>query len=588
MSVEEFRARVVALCEECFAAASPRRLRIWPRRRLATVSVRDVCTRLRQLIASDTRRRELQYRVLRNIVDDAALVEDQSPYLLLVAVHDSLLRDGAFLPPQPVIAQLCYFDEAYYLHLHPDVVAAVRAGKFGDGFDHFVSCGALEGRKAHPLRPALRLAPPAPARSAMDALGSAGGGRWLGPLQDGHVTNGTKHEVTRERHGVGSVGVNLIGFHGANLGLGVSARHYYRFLVESGLDVCPIDVPVVGNRSSHDRSYADQWLPLDVPAPHAVNLFVMNPKDIADQIAKRHPAVQCEGKVNVALPFWELPRLPRTWLPQLNAMDVVAAASGFLKYGMLTDLDGPRVVELAHPLYVPDRVVPDRRRFGIGDDVVAFVCSFEMASDINRKNPFAAIGAFESALGDDPRALLIVKVNNSRSEPSFAPHVERLRAAARRCANIRLFDEVLPYSDVLALFASCDVLVSLHRAEGLGLVMMEAMTLGKPVIATAWSGNMAFTTECNSCLVGYDLVPVRNATQAAYGAGVIAEDAVWADARADEAAQWMARLAGDRELRERIGARAAADLVDYQRRIDVRELVAAIRNAAERRGVAVS
>jgi glycosyltransferase involved in cell wall biosynthesis len=573
MSFDEFRSRVVALCEQCFAGAG---------------SVIDVCTRLRKLIATGERRRELQYRVLRGIVDDAARAEDTRRYLLLVAVHDSLLRAGALLPPQPAIAQLYYFDEAFYLHLHPDVAAAVRAGTFADGFEHFVTCGAIEGRSAHPVRPALRLAPPAPERSAKDAVGSAGGGRRLGPPQDGHVTNGTAHLAERESPGVGSFGVNLIGFHGANLGLGVSARHYYRFLVEAGLDVCPIDVPVHGNRSGHDQSCADQWLPLDVPAPHAVNLFVMNPKDITDQLAKRYPAVQGDGKVNVALPFWELPRLPRTWLPHLNAMDVVAAASGFLKYGMLTDLDGPRVVELAHPLYVPDRVAPDRRRFCIGDDQVAFVCSFEMASDINRKNPFAAIGAFESALGDDPRALLIVKVNNPRSEPSFAPHLERLREAAQRCANIRVFDEVLPYRDVLALFASCDVLVSLHRAEGLGLVMMEAMTLGKPVIATAWSGNMAFTTECNSCLVGYDLVPVRNATQAAYGADVIADDAVWADARIDEAAQWMARLAGDRELRERIGARAAADLADYQRRIDARELVAAIRNAAARRGVLVS
>jgi glycosyltransferase involved in cell wall biosynthesis len=579
MSLDEFRARVVALCEECFAADSP-------------APVIDACTRLRRLITADAHRRELQYRVLRDVVDGAARVEDARPYLLLVAIHDSLLRAEAFLPPQPSIAQLRYFDEAYYLEQHPDVAAAVRAGKFGDAFEHFVTCGALEGRSAHPLRPALRLAPPAPERSARDAAGSAGGGRWLGRWLGrlrGHMGNGTSHGAARDRLDVGErLGVNLIAFHSANLGLGVSARHYYRFLVESGLEVCPIDVPVQGNRSGHDRSYADQWLPLDVPAPHAVNLFVMNPKDIADQLAKRYPAVQDEGKVNVALPFWELPRLPRSWLPQLNAMDVVAAASGFLKYAMLTDLDGPRVVELAHPLYVPGRVAPDRRRFGIGDGKVAFVCSFEMASDINRKNPFAAIDAFESSLGQDPRALLIVKVNNSRSEPSFAPHVERLRAAARRCANIRVFDEVLPYRDVLTLFASCDVLVSLHRAEGLGLVMMEAMTLGKPVVATAWSGNMAFTTECNSCLVGYDLVPVRNATQAAYRAGVIADDAVWADARVDEAAQWLTRLAGDRELRERIGARAAADLADYQRRIDVRELVAAIRNAAARRGVAVS
>jgi len=249
------------------------------------------------------------------------------------------------------------------------------------------------------------------------------------------------------------------------------------------------------------------------------------------------------------------------------------------------DLDGPAVRELPHPLYLPAGVAAERGRFGIPEDVTAFVCCFEMASDINRKNPFAAISAFEEAFGGDGSAMLIVKVNNPRREPAFEQHLQRLREAAERCPNILLLDQVFSYRDVLALFASCDVLVSLHRAEGLGLVMMEAMTLGKPVIATAWSGNMAFTTERNSCLCGYDLEPVQSATQASYGPGVIREDAQWATARIREAAHWMRMLANDRGLRERIGARARADLADYQRRIDAQELVTAIRNVATRRGI---
>src|SRR5262245_43095114 len=225
MNLDEFRARVVALYDDCLAAAG------------SPTPVHDACTRLLPLIAADARQRELQYRVLRDVVDGAARAEDPRPYLLLVAVHDSLLRDGALLSPQPAIAQLCYFDEAHYLHLHPDVAVAVRAGTYSDGFEHFVRCGALEGRTAHAWRPALRLAPPLPERSAVDAVGSAGGGRWTGPRPDGHPTNGTAHLAQREGPTAGEdLGVNLIGFHSANLGLGVSARHYYRFLVESGFD----------------------------------------------------------------------------------------------------------------------------------------------------------------------------------------------------------------------------------------------------------------------------------------------------------------------------------------------------------------
>jgi len=564
MNLEEFRTFAAAVCAECFAPdAGP-------------TPVDAAITRLRPAIAEDSRLQELQYRALRDMVENAARKQD-APYGLFVALHDHLLRDGPFRPPLRGTRDLLLFDEGFYLALHEDVAAAVAADVYVDGFDHFVRCGAIEGRRPHPWRASLRLASPAPQRSPAEAVASLPGERRL-------ETNGQHGSVRALPR---PLGINLIGFHSANLGLGVSARHYYRFLVEAGLDVCPIEVPLRGGRSGHDTSYADQWLPLDEPAPHAVNLFVMNPKDIADQLAHCHPAVGLAGRINVALPFWELPRLPPSWCEHLRRMDVVVAPSDFLKYAMLLDVAGPVVRELAHPLYVPAGVAPDRPRFGIAADRVAFVCSFEMASDINRKNPFAAIEAFERAFAGDGGAELIVKVNNPHWDPGFEPHLQRLRDVARRWPNIRILDQVLPYRDVMALFASCDALVSLHRAEGLGLVMMEAMTLGKPVIATAWSGNMAFTTEANSCLVGYDLVPVQNSTQAAYARGALAEGTRWADARLEEAAHWMRRLAADRALRERIGARAAADMAAYQRRIDATELVEAIRNVAERRGVAL-
>jgi len=564
MNLEDFRALTAAVCADCFAPD------------VQATPVQAAVDRLRPVIADDSRQQELQYRALRDLVESAARRED-APYGLYVALHDRLLRDGVFRPPLDGADHLLLFDERFYLDLHEDIAAAVAAGQYADGFDHFVRCGAQEGRRPHPWRAALRLAPPAPARSAAEVVATLPGERRL-------ATNGIHAPI---RPLPRPLGINLIGFHSANLGLGVSARHYYRFLVESGLDVCPIEVPLPGVRSGHDTSYADQWLPLEVPAPHAVNLFVMNPKDITAQLAHHHPAVDLAGRINVALVFWELPRLPPSWCPHLERMDALIAPSDFLKYAMLMDVAGPVVRELPHPMYVPAGLAPDRQRFGIAEDVVAFVCCFEMASDINRKNPFAAIEAFERAFAGDRRAELIVKVNNPRWDPGFEPHLERLHAAARRCPNIRVFDQVLPYRDVLALFASCDALISLHRAEGLGLVMMEAMTLGKPVIATAWSGNMAFTTESNACLVGFDLVPVHNSTQAAYARGVLHDDARWADARIDEAAHWLRRLADDRALRERIGARAAADLADYQRRIDANELVNAIRNAADRRGIAL-
>jgi len=131
--------------------------------------------------------------------------------------------------------------------------------------------------------------------------------------------------------------------------------------------------------------------------------------------------------------------------------------------------------------------------------------------------------------------------------------------------NTILIDQLLPYADVLSLHASCDVFVSLHRAEGLGLNLMESMSLGKPVICTAWSGNMDFSTEKNSLLVDYQLIPVVH-THQTYDPETLAGEAYWAEPNVEEAAECMQRLASDKALRARLGNQARADMEECVRR----------------------
>ncbi len=382
-----------------------------------------------------------------------------------------------------------------------------------------------------------------------------------------------------------ALGINMIGFFSGNLGLGVTARQYLRLLDDAGLDVCPVEVPVGGGRANHDHSYAERCIQLSDKAPHRVNLFMMNPGDAAHLANGGHDAIQFDRHINLNIPFWELPRMPNKWLPQLEAMDVVIAASQFVKYALMADLSNTCIRDLPHPLYLEAEYSEDRAQWGIPRDAIAFVSAFEMASDVNRKNPYGAIEAFNRAFGARDNAVLVVKVNNSRGDPSFVPHMDRLEQIAAENPRIILLDRVLSYSEVLSLYASSDALVSLHRAEGLGLCPLEAMTLGKPVVATGWSGNMDFMTEKNACLVGYKLVPVEATTQAAYGAEMAGPNARWADPNLDEAAYWMVRLAEDESLRRQIGKQAAADMAERQRRIDPAEIVTTVRNLAERRGL---
>src|SRR5690606_18084136 len=112
----------------------------------------------------------------------------------------------------------------------------------------------------------------------------------------------------------------------------------------------------------------------------------------------------------------------------------------------------------------------------------------------------------------------------------------------------------LPEADMMGLTAASDIVISLHRSEGFGLVPAQAMALGKPVIATGWSGNMEFMTPHNSAPVSYSLIPVDDPEGTFDGAGQM-----WADADIEEAADWLRRLAGDATLRRNMGEKAASD-----------------------------
>jgi glycosyltransferase involved in cell wall biosynthesis len=244
---------------------------------------------------------------------------------------------------------------------------------------------------------------------------------------------------------------------------------------------------------------------------------------------------------------------------------------------------------MGFPLYLPTGIEPDRKRFSIPEHSIAFLTSFDVSSDIARKNPVAAITAFEQAFAGDDRACLVVKLNSHQQLDAVeSEQVTLLMQVAARHANVRVIHEILGYSELMALYASCDVFVSLHRGEGLGLCLMEMMTLGRPVIATGWSGNMSFTNAANSCLVGYDFIPVQGANQVAYAPSNLGPGAVWADARVDEAAHWMRRLADEPLLRERLARTARSDMAAYQQRIHVRALADAVRRVAAQRGIALA
>jgi glycosyltransferase involved in cell wall biosynthesis len=190
---------------------------------------------------------------------------------------------------------------------------------------------------------------------------------------------------------------------------------------------------------------------------------------------------------------------------------------------------------------------------------------FNLASSFERKNPLGAIAAHKLAFGDRRDRVLLLRVGNPHHFPAdFA----RLQAEAD-LPNIRIDTSTLPRDDAHALMQACDVVLSLHRSEGFGLVPAEAMLLGKPVVATDWSGTQDFLDADCAALVPARLIPARDPR------GVFeAPGAVWADPDGDAAAAWLVRLADDPLLRARLGSAARASA---EARLGAAPLQAAIR-----------
>ncbi len=337
---------------------------------------------------------------------------------------------------------------------------------------------------------------------------------------------------------------DVVGYHGGDFGLAIAARQtvgilraMHRPVREIGMDAAP-----GGSSPATGRSVA---------------LFQANPLEIAQHAPQWQEQV-ARGARNACVPFWELPLVPRSWESILRAMDVILAPSRFIEEACIRVAGAERVLHYPQSVDLPRDVVACREAWGLSPTATLFIVSFDLGSGVDRKNPWGAIEAFRSAFPGGEDVQLVVKTRPWPEVREFSDELERLRGAAAD-PRIRIVAESLPYADVLRLYASCDVLVSLHRSEGLGLHLLEAMGLGKVVVATGWSGNTDFMTAENSVPVGYSLVAIEP-THPHYVAERGRPGQVWAEPDVGAAARAMRELHDSPARRLELGRRAATDM----------------------------
>lgn len=332
-------------------------------------------------------------------------------------------------------------------------------------------------------------------------------------------------------------------------GLGQSARLCLAALKELGYRAAGIDLSGGMLMQPRDVAWEVRSGSEDMEGPGTIIVHANGP-EMPLALMRVGRGVTRRKKI-VGYLAWELPDIPSDWQKGLQFVDEIWVTSRFVAGAVSPHTDRPvRVV--GHPVQCPVLEAVERRSFRRPPGVFVVLTAFNMASSFARKNPVAAVRAFKKAFGDSPAALMLLKVGYGQSYPAG---MEMLSKEVGNAPNIRIISDTLGPGQMAALIDESDVVLSLHRSEGFGLIPAEAMWLGKPVVATGWSGNVDFMTRDCSVLVDYHLVPAEDPQRTYH-----MPDLLWAEPKADQAAAALLRLRDDRDYYRRVAdaARSAA------------------------------
>lgn len=351
----------------------------------------------------------------------------------------------------------------------------------------------------------------------------------LAPLK-AHVLLQLRHP--RRGPLVDQEGVTVAGLFSTACGLGEAARLHAAGLEAMGSVVERLDLsPYLDDAPCLEAPPAG---PMLARGPVIIHLNPPQFREALVLIGRK----RLRGRQIIANWNWELERVPAHWAQGAEAIDEFWAPSQFTADAITAVLQRPARV-VPYPV-LPSGAKADRARFGLPAERFVALTFMDLRSNIARKNPFAALDAFAQAAADPamPPCCLAVKLAGAREHPE---HAARLQAAINFCAApVVVIDQFLPRELRDSLVASADVLLSLHRSEGFGLTLAEAMLAGKRAIGTAWSGNMEFMNAENAELVPADLVAVEDSD------GFYDRKLRWAEPDVTAAARALVRAAGKR------------------------------------------
>lgn len=360
--------------------------------------------------------------------------------------------------------------------------------------------------------------------------------------------------------------VRVTGYLSHTLGLGAAGRGYAQALKAAGVAVSTASVPLhhlelpVELQDGYGRHGFEDMVHDGIH--HGFEIVAVNAEELPSFVDRLGEAYFKGPRIGIW--GWETDAIPARWQRAFALVQEVWVYSRFMAENIGAVAPVPTIA-LPPPVQAPAAMAAPLR-LDVPEDGFLFLFVFDYLSTIQRKNPVGLIEAFKRAFapGEGPRLLL--KTINGPLRPLAE---EEVLWAAHGRPDIHVVDRSLSGADLNGLMAACDCYVSLHRSEGFGLTMAEAMAIGKPTIGTGYSGNLDFMNAENSYLVEYELGRVGPDCE------IYPPEGTWAQPSVEHAAELMRRVVEHPEETAAIGARAREDIT--------RELSSQATGAAMRR-----
>jgi glycosyltransferase involved in cell wall biosynthesis len=351
--------------------------------------------------------------------------------------------------------------------------------------------------------------------------------------------SGTRYAAIEPSIHLFEPGVTLVGYVSGEFGVAENLRMACSALKAVSL---PVDIYKIGT----DGVYCESDERFDgfvvSESTNAIQIFCVN----ADQISQTQKSLGhniTAGRYKIGYWFWELSNFPTDWWHAFDYVDEIWAPTKFIAETLLKVSPKP-VIHMPVPVAFSLKSTYSRKFFSLPDACFLFLFSYDFHSYSQRKNPEACVTAFMKAFETSNLQVgLVIKTIYAEKHPQA---YSKLLKSVEGDDRIIIINKVMPRDEMYGLISVCDSFLSLHRSEGFGLGMAEAMLLGKPVIATGYSGNMDFMNTENSCVVDFTLIAVEPEAYPHW------EGQVWAEPNIIQASDYMKEIFENQIFRETV------------------------------------